>query len=210
MTNIEVVKIQMGKRGYLSSTVYRDAMINMRFESFTIEDTNFFIDYYKTVKDIFSRNQILQTFVLQCQKYDLKEFFLIAFKKERYLEMRLTAIRGYATYVSEKEVIPLMKKFVDILVKIPSHTPYNYQEYEMLRCKFGLPYLVEKYKYDCFKEALEQLEKQYNDMPDECKGFFTLDENGIYVSLMTGEEIDKNIDILFKKNENSLYNKNGV
>ncbi|ACD51600.1 conserved hypothetical protein [Clostridium botulinum E3 str. Alaska E43] len=36
-------------------------------------------------------------------------------------------------------------------------------------------------------------------MPDECKGFFTLDENGIYVSLMTREETDKNLDVLFKK-----------
>lgn len=199
MTNIEVVKSQIGKRGYLNSSIYREAMINMRFESFTTEDTNFFIDYYKNIKDIFSRNQILQAFVLQCQKYDLKEFFLSAFKKERYLDMRLTAIRGYAIYASEKEIAPLMKKFIDILVKIPSRTPYNYQEYEMLRSKFGLPYLVEQYRYDCFKEALNQLEKQYNDMPDECKGFFTLDENGIYVALMTREEIDKNLDVLFNK-----------
>lgn len=199
MTNIEVVKSQIGKRGYLNSSIYREAMINIRFESFTIEDTNFFIDYYKTVKDIFSRNQILQAFVLQCQKYDLKEFFLSAFKKERYLDMRLTAIRGYAIYASEKEISPLMKKFIDILVKIPSRTPYNYQEYEMLRSKFGLPYLVEQYRYDCFKEALDQLEKQYNDMPDECKGFFTLDENAIYVALMTREEIDENLDVLFKR-----------
>lgn len=199
MTNIEVVKSQIGKRGYLNSSIYREAMINIRFESFTIEDTNFFIDYYKNVKDIFSRNQILQAFVLQCQKYDLKEFFLSAFKKERYLDMRLTAIRGYAIYASEKEISPLMKKFIDILVKIPSRTPYNYQEYEMLRSKFGLLYLVEQYRYDCFKEALDQLEKQYNDMPDECKGFFTLDENGIYVALMTREEIDENLDVLFKR-----------
>lgn len=113
--------------------------------------------------------------------------------------MRLTAIRGYAIYASEKEISPLMKKFIDILVKIPSRTPYNYQEYEMLRSKFGLPYLVEQYRYECFKEALGQLEKQYNDMPDECKGFFTLDENGIYVALMTREEIDENLDVLFKR-----------
>lgn len=199
MTNIQTIKNQIGKRGYLNSDIYREAMINMRFESFKVEDINFFIHYYKTVKDIFSRNQILQAFVLQCQKHDLKEFFLSAFKKERYLEMRLTAIRGYANYVSEKEISPIMKKFVDILVKIPSHTPYNYQQYEMLRSKFGLPYLVEKYKYDCFKEALDQLEKQYNDMPDACKGFFTLDENGIYVSLMSKEEIDKHLDVLFKR-----------
>ena len=199
MTNIEAIKSQIGKRGYLNSDIYREAMINMRFENFTIEDTNFFIDYYKSVKDIFSRNQILQAFVLQCQKYDLKEFFLSAFKKERYLDMRLTAIRGYAIYASEKEISTLMKKFIDILAQIPSRTPYNYQEYEMLRSKFGLPYLVEQYRYDCFKEALDQLEKQYNDMPDECKGFFTLDENGIYVALMTREEIDENLDVLFKR-----------
>ena len=179
--------------------MYQETMIQMRFETFTEEDMFFFKEQYLTSKDIFTRNQILQAFVLKCLQYDLKDFFLSAFKKERYLEMRLTAIRGFSAYSTEKEIIPLMKKFMEVLTKRPISTPYNYQEYEMLRSKFGLPYLVEKYGYDCFKEAFIQLEKQYNDMPNECKGFFTLDENGLHVSLMSSEEISKNLDILFKR-----------
>ena len=193
----EIARQYIGKRGYVDNPEYRESMIHMRFEPFSEEDMLFFKELYLTSKDIFSRNQILQTFVLQCLQYDLKDFFLLAFKKERYLDMRLVAIRGFAVYATEKEIIPLMKKFLEILIKVPTHTPYNYQEYEMLRSKFGFPYLVEKYGYDCFKKAFTQLEKQYNDMPNECKGFFTLDENGLHVSLMSSKEISKKLDILF-------------
>jgi hypothetical protein len=197
IVNKEIARQYAGKRSYVDNPQYREAMIHMRFEFFSEEDIFFFKELYLTSKDIFSRNQILQAFVLQCAQYNLKDFFLLAFKKERYLDMRLTAIRGFAIYATEKEIIPLMKKFLEILIKIPTHTPYNYQEYEMLRSKFGLPYLVQKHGYDCFKETFAQLEKQYNDMLDECKGFFTLDETGLHVSLMPEEEINKKLDILF-------------
>ncbi|MCL2312951.1 MAG: hypothetical protein FWC41_12125 [Firmicutes bacterium] len=195
----EIARQYIGKRGYVDNSEYRESMIHMRFEPFSEEDMLFFKELYLTSKDIFTRNQILQAFVLQCLQYDLKDFFLLAFKKERYLDMRLIAIRGFAAYATEKEIIPLMKKFLEILIKIPTHTPYNYEEYEILRSKFGLPYLVEKYGYSCFKEAFAQLEKQYNDMADECKGFFTLDKNGLHVSLMSSEEISKKLNILFKR-----------
>ena len=111
----------------------------------------------------------------------------------------MTAIRGYSAYVTENEIAPLMKNFFEILIKRPSQTPYNYQEYEMLRSEFSLSYLVNKYGYDCFTEVYKQLEKQYNDMPDLCKGFFTLDENGMHVSLMSNDDICKNHDTLFEQ-----------
>jgi hypothetical protein len=180
--NKDIARQYIGKRGFVDKPEYREAMIHMRFEPFSEEDMLFFKELYLTSKDLFNRNQILDAFVMQCLQYDMKDFFLFAFKKERWLDMRLTAIRGFATYATEKEIIPLMKKFLEILIKIPTHTPYNYKEYELLRSKFLLPYLVEKYGYDCFKEALVQLEKQYNDMPDEYKGLaYTLDENGLAV-----------------------------
>jgi hypothetical protein len=193
----DIARQYIGKRNYVDIPQYREAIIQMRFELFSEEDMLFFKELYLTSKDIFNRNQILQAFVLQCLQYDLKDFFLLAFKKERYLDMRLVAIRGFAHYATEKEIIPLMKKFLKTLTERPSRTPYNYQEYETLRSKFGLPYLVEKYGYNCFNEAFAQLEKQYNDMPNECKGFFTLDENGLHVPLMSSEDMNKNLDILF-------------
>lgn len=188
MTNINTVRGLIGKRGYKDNPVYRDAMIKMRFEAFTHDDVAFFEAHYLTSKDIFSRNQILHAFVLTCPGRELKDFFLAAFKKERYVDMRLVALRGYANYASEKEVIPLMAKLSDTIKKIPAQTRYPYQEYEMLRSQFGLPYLVERYGYACFIQASEQLRTQYDAMPDLCKGFFTLDAQGLHIPLLAPEE----------------------
>ncbi|MGG3281089.1 hypothetical protein [Paenibacillus solani] len=129
-----------------------------------------------------------------CEDIDLKEFFLKAFKKERYLDMRLTAVRGYAKYATEKEVEKLMSKFTEILMKRPESTPYNYQEYELLRSAFGLPYLVNQYGYACFIQAYEQEEQQYHAMPDAFKGHFTLDERGDRVQLRSLGESKKMLD----------------
>lgn len=201
MTTIETVKQLVGKRGYKDNPVYREAMIQMRFDEFTDEDVEFFKTLYITSKDIFSRNQILQALVLQCQRHDLKSFFLAAFRKERYVDMRLVAIRGYTHYATEKEVTPLMCKLSDIIGKLPAQTRYPYQEYEMLRSEFGLPYLVEHYGYSCFIQASEQLNTQYNDMPDLCKGFFTLDAHGLHISLLPPEEVKARLGELLSKNQ---------
>jgi len=198
MTNMDIARQYIGKRGYADNPQYRDAMIKIRLEAVSEEDMRFLRELYPNSKDIFTRNQILAAFVLQCLRYDLKDFFLAAFKKERYLDMRLTAIRGFAAYAEEKEVVPLMKKFTEILAARPADTPYNYQEYEMLRSEFGLPYLVEKYGYDCFKDAAARLEKQYGDMPDAFKGIFTLDKNGMHVQLISQKESKKRLDDFFR------------
>ena len=92
--------------------------------------------------------------------------------------MRLTAIRGYAVFATEKEIEPLMKKMTELLRKRPQTTPYNYQEYEILRSAYLMPYLLEKYGYTCFKDFNQQLNLQYDDMPDLFKGILTCDENG--------------------------------
>lgn len=183
MRNTEKAKQLVGKRGYADNPAYREAMIQMRFDTFAQGDVAYFQNLYGDAKDVFSRNQILQAFVLRCLGYDLEGFFLAAFKKERYLDMKLTAVRGYAACAGEGQVVPLMDKFVQLLARRAQTTPGNYQEYEMLRSAFGLPYLVERYGYECFVQAAAQLEKQYNGMPDEYKGRFTLDENGLHVPL---------------------------
>ncbi|GKV54486.1 hypothetical protein NCCP2222_04330 [Sporosarcina sp. NCCP-2222] len=137
--------------------------------------------YFKT-KDIAKRNALLKQFVFELPE-DGKDFFLKAFKKERYLDMRLTAIRGYAAFASEEEVAVLMKKMLEILKKRPESTPYNYEEYEILRSAFLMPYLLEKYPYDCFKVFNGQLENQYDDMPEVFKGIFTCNDRGEHVQL---------------------------
>lgn len=145
---------------------------------------------YFSSKDLFVRNQILKKLALELPD-DGKEFFLRAFKKERYIDMKMTAVRGYAAYATEKEVEVLMKKMLELLIKIPNHTPCAYQEYESLRSAFLMQYLIGKYNYECFQTFNAQLEKQYNDMPDCFKNIYSLDENGILYEIRDPKEVSE-------------------
>lgn len=141
------------------------------------------METYFNTKDIAKRNALLKQIVFDLPEQG-KDFFLKAYKKERYLDMRLTAIRGYAAFASEEEVAVLMNKMLEILKKRSETTPYNYEEYEILRSDFLMPYLLEKYSYDCFKNFNEQLEKQYNAMPEVFKGIFTCNDKGEHIQLI--------------------------
>ncbi|MGR6897196.1 hypothetical protein [Rummeliibacillus sp. BSL5] len=141
------------------------------------------METYFNTKDIAKRNALLKQIVFDLPEQG-KDFFLKAYKKERYLDMRLTAIRGYAAFASEEEVAVLINKMLEILKKRSETTPYNYEEYEILRSAFLMPYLVEKYPYDCFKKFNEQLEKQYHIMPDVFKGIFTCNDKGEHIQLI--------------------------
>ena len=147
-------------------------------------------ELYFQEKDISKRNKILKQLLCHLPD-DAKEFFLKAFKKERYLDMKLSAIRGYAAYASEEEVSVLMDKLLELLKKIPDKTPYDYAEYEPMRSAFLMPYLLEHYNYVCFRLFNEQLEKQYNDMPECFKNIFTLDEEGNIRELRDKEEVQQ-------------------
>lgn len=148
------------------------------------------IDTYQQIKDLAKRYAILKELAIHHPERASKEFFLAAFKKERYLDMKLTAIRGYATFATEKEIEPLMKKMMELLQKRAQTTPYNYQEYEILRSAFLMPYLLDKYGYACFKEFNKQLNLQYDAMPDVFKGIITCDKDGNVVCRLSGEESD--------------------
>jgi len=108
--------------------------------------------------------------------------------------MRLTAIRGYSAFASEEEVALLMNKMLEILKKRPESTPYNYQEYEILRSDFLIPYLLDNYSYDCFKKFNDQLKEQYDAMPEVFKGIFTCDAKGEHIQLIPPAVVKKNID----------------
>ena len=155
------------------------------------------MEIYFQEKDIFKRNTIL-TQLLLCDMCDMpvdaKEFFLKSFKKERYLDMKLEAVRGYAAYATEAEVSILMAKMLELLKKIPQHTPYDYQEYEPMRSVFLMPYLLKHYDYECFYTFNTQLEKQYHAMPDCFKNIFSLDEFGNSYNIRDKTEVSKSWD----------------
>ena len=90
---------------------------------------------YFQEKEVTKRNEILKQLLLDIP-IDAKDFFLKSFKKERYLDMKLSAVRGYAVYATEEEVTILMNKLLELLKKRAEKTPYNYTEYEPMRSVF--------------------------------------------------------------------------
>ncbi|WP_435925636.1 hypothetical protein [Paenibacillus sp. DYY-L-2] len=163
------------------------ALDNVDYEFLTTDEASVIELMYFKLKNNATRYKILYG-LTRCNTLELKEFFQSAYKKERYLDMRLTAIRGLAYYASEEEIDKVMSHFLKILIKRPESTPYNYEEYEYLRSSFGLPFLIKKYGYPCFEKVLQQVEKQYQAMPDAFKGHFTVDEDGKIVLLRSPKE----------------------
>ncbi|KKO55472.1 hypothetical protein XI25_00605 [Paenibacillus sp. DMB20] len=64
-----------------------------------------------------------------------------------------------------------------------------------------MQYLLRQYNYECFKTFNDQLEQQYNAMPEAFKGIFTCDENGEAVQLISPKESQKRIDDFFSRNK---------
>ena len=167
---------------------FRNALFGLDKKVVNNANLEYLINIYNSTKQLEIRNKILKLL------YDfnfpvLKDFFSNAYNKERYLDMKINALRGLSNFLEEKEITKLLEKFNKTLIKRQETTPYNYQEYELLRGKNALPYLVERFGYECFKETIEQVNRQYNLLPEAFKGHFTTNENGESVMLRTSEEI---------------------
>ncbi|WP_433945151.1 hypothetical protein [Paenibacillus sp. SN-8-1] len=169
---------------------FREAINALDYRYIKAGDVHVLADIYFKLKDMALRNKLLGCFMhLSYPELGLKPFFQDAYKKERYLDMKPKAVRGLANYATEPEIERTMKHFMKLLMKRPEHTPYNYQEYEFLHSASGLPYLIKKYGYACFEQALRQEEQQYNEMPDAFKGHHTYDEDGNFIVLRSADEV---------------------
>jgi len=179
-----------------SNAIFRNALFSL--DKISIDKDNFIhlTRIYSETKQLDIRNKILRL-LYDFEFAELKDFFDKAYKKERYLDMKIYGLRGLSKFISEKEIEKLLQKFNQTLSKRQETTPYNYQEYELLKGQNSLPYLVNQYNYSCFQETLDQLNAQYNKMPEAFKWHFTIDENGEFVSLRNPEESSKMIKDFF-------------
>ncbi|MBQ8941416.1 MAG: hypothetical protein IJ062_06210 [Firmicutes bacterium] len=160
-------------------------------------------EQYFSEKSVPYRYDILRQIALEPQEHT-KSFFLKSFNKERHLDMRMLAMRGYAYYAEEAEIEPLMEKLHKILIKSAVSTPYNYEEYGLLMSDFHKKHFLDTYGYNCFKTFFEQVEKLYTDLPAVYKGLVTCDEQGNEINPMSDEEWEKRWDDIRKFTE-SLY-----
>ena len=130
------------------------------------------------------------------KNFDLKEYLCSHISKCRRLWLKLFYIRAYAIFAAENELEPIMRKFETNLQKI-----HDYQDYDQILSKAGLPYLCKKYGYDCFFHALSVAEKEYLTIDPLIRGFFTLDEDGNFVDIVSSQEYQRRWDEYYKKKE---------
>ena len=128
------------------------------------------------------------------QNFDLKEYLHSHITKCKRLWLKLFYIRAYSIFATEKELETIMQKFEVNLQK--SH---DYQDYEQILSKAGLPYLCKKYEYNCFYHALSVAEKEYLTIDPLLRGFFTLDEDGNMIEILTPLQCRERLEAFFKK-----------
>lgn len=96
-----------------------------------------------------------------------------------------------AQFSEEKNSEKLVNKLKITLAKREASIPYNYQEYELMRGKNALPFLLKTYNYSSFKDLLDHVNEQYERIPDAFKGHFTTDEKGKIITLRSAGESSK-------------------
>ncbi len=128
------------------------------------------------------------------QNFPLKEYLYSHISKCRRLWLKLFFIRTYSIFATEKELLPIMQKFETNLQKMHDH-----QDYEQILSKAGLPYLCQRYGYDCFFHALSVAEKEYLNIDPLLRGFFTLDEDGNMMEILTPQQCHERLEAFFKK-----------
>lgn len=160
------------------------------------------VEIFRNAKELRTKNKSLQLLFDKDFNF-LEPPFRQAYTKSRYLDLKMNALRGLAQFAIEEEICELLIKFNMTLRKRPESTPYNYQEYELLKGKHALPFLVHKYGYKSFRETLAIENAQYDSMPDAFKGHYTTDESGEIVMLRSGEEAGKMMQEFFQNKGNS-------
>lgn len=184
---------------YLPDERYEQYLHRLRTEPLTQELIEYLcmqIDNPKSKRDCELRFIHLQPLFLNpsATNFNLKEYLHKHITKSRRLWLKLFFIRAYAKFATQSDLIPIMHKFEESLRK-----NHDYQDYEQILSKAGLPYLVNEYGYPCFVQALKTAENEYLKIDPLLRGFFTLDEAGDTVQILTMEQIKERFDQFFKK-----------
>ena len=108
--------------------------------------------------------------------------------------LKLFFIRAYSIFAMEEELIPIMHKFESSLQKM-----HDYEDYEQILSPAGLPYLCKRYGYDCFSHALSVAEREYLNIDPLLRGFFTLNEDGDFIDLLSPQQCHERTEAFLKK-----------
>ena len=129
--------------------------------------------------------------------FDLKEYLYSHITKCKRLWLKLFFIRAYAIYADESELILIMQEFSNNL-----RNTHDYIDYEPILSKGGLPFLCDKYGYECFNHALAIAAEEYEKINPLLRGYFTMNESGDHIDILTPQQILENTNKFLNKTSN--------
>lgn len=130
------------------------------------------------------------------RSFDLKQWYLDGFKKSRRLWLRLDYLRGYAMYATEQEMIPVMKKFSQLM----QGKQCGYEDWAEIMAVSGLPHLVKTYGYPCMLEAWEVAKAEHQKLSPLLRNLYTTNERLETVMLVSPEEMNARLNAFFRTN----------
>lgn len=157
---------QSQPKAFVELQEMRDVMEALLDAPLQLVDVDALTALYAQTKELPLRFWILRILYVYQTMPDLQAFFALAFKRERYLDMRMAAVRGYCLYAVEGEVLPLVDKVRVSLEKSSQRSPYDYHTLGLLRAQWCLPFLMQRYHYNCFARLFDLVETSYNAMPE--------------------------------------------
>ena len=94
----------------------RNALFDLDKETINAENFSYLTRIYTSTKALDIRNKILKL-LYDFAFPELRAFFTAAYKKERYLDMKIYALRGLSYFISENDTIKLLAKFNQTLAR---------------------------------------------------------------------------------------------
>ena len=135
------------------------------------------LDYYWNFKDIYIRSILLRL----ASRYSGEEtvpFLKQAFRRCKQFDMRFSALKGLAPFLSESEFCSMLSRYMESFVKALKRAPLDYSDIEFLQSDHGISYLLDRYPYPCILEAKTIFDEQYACFPSVLKGIFHFDSIG--------------------------------
>lgn len=168
----------------IRNKTYEECLEILCTKPFTQEEVDYLckkIDDPKHKNDPEVRCYHLRPFLLNptTTNFDLKEFFLVRFKKSRRLWLKMYYIMGYAKFATEEELIPVIDKFNDNMRSI-----HDYIDFSYLMSKYGIKLLVRTYNYPCLHNCLKVAKQEYRKIDPLLKGYITTDKNFKTIELL--------------------------
>jgi hypothetical protein len=105
-----------------NSPDFQHALFNLRSDAIRADNFHYLVKIYQSTKQLPVRNKVLRL-LYNFSFPALEAFFMNVYTRERYLDMKISALRGLAQFIPEAQLSRLLVKFNQVLAKRQQTTP---------------------------------------------------------------------------------------